>query len=557
MKKSRYFPFERNRYFYGKLLTVRDFESEQKYFNDKRRLLNRLLYGSGVIAGLQVIAVDDKSVSVESGVAVDSLGREVIVASPVTLKLSMMEGFSNNEYAKNVYLCIAYDEKGKEPVHAVTSSSVRQEEVSEYNRVVESYRLFIREDAPEPAQFDWNQFSKESTLIHDDGQVRVVQSVPRYVAEGETFEVELRVEKTLQSSRITFEYEPLRDHFRFLDETEQGKLRFVEPSDSRSGDYTVTFRAVAKGKAGERGELGNKPGSALLMVGDRRIQLTHSFTSQVEIVRDVESRLWDAYINRPLDTVLSSPADPYLVLAKISLLQMGPSYVIERVDPLPFGELVVNSPMLSELVRRRGSIAGSKAFSASAETRQLPPEEKPHFSVDFEEETNRFEFTLGLPQSQSIEEEVATGVTEISLLSQDGKQDSKIPFLRQGKSFFSGEIEHGLGSGPVLITVGVELDKGEGVVSELLGTSECVMYGSQDVFQDSEFEPNLPKLSIGTMVYPQKGTFRIGVKLLPAPEIPSIKLRWWAVRKNTNVGSDSAHEQLDSSEQEAAAGTDS
>ena len=42
------FPFERNRYFYGKLLTVRDFESEQKYFNDKSRLLNRLLFGSGV-----------------------------------------------------------------------------------------------------------------------------------------------------------------------------------------------------------------------------------------------------------------------------------------------------------------------------------------------------------------------------------------------------------------------------------------------------------------------------------------------------------------------------
>ncbi|UUZ78889.1 hypothetical protein LJK88_26850 [Paenibacillus sp. P26] len=150
MKKSRFFPFERNRYFYGKSLTVRDFESEQKYFNDKRRLLNRLLFGGGVVAGLQVVAVDDKSVSVQSGLALDGLGREIIVSSPVTLKLSMMEGFNNNDYAKNVYLCIAYDEKGKEPVHAVANSSGRPDEISEYNRVVEGRRLYIREDAPDP-----------------------------------------------------------------------------------------------------------------------------------------------------------------------------------------------------------------------------------------------------------------------------------------------------------------------------------------------------------------------------------------------------------------------
>src|SRR5690348_16916586 len=120
MQKSRYYPFERNRYFYGKLLTVRDFESEQTYFNDKRRLLNRLLHGIGVVAGLQVIKVDDKSVSVQAGVALDHLGREIVVPDPVTWKLSMVPGFVNNgEFAKNVYLCVAYDEKGREPVHSV------------------------------------------------------------------------------------------------------------------------------------------------------------------------------------------------------------------------------------------------------------------------------------------------------------------------------------------------------------------------------------------------------------------------------------------------------
>ena len=45
MNHANFFPFERNRYFYGKLLTVRDFEVEQRYHCSKRALLNRLLHG--------------------------------------------------------------------------------------------------------------------------------------------------------------------------------------------------------------------------------------------------------------------------------------------------------------------------------------------------------------------------------------------------------------------------------------------------------------------------------------------------------------------------------
>lgn len=46
MKNLKYFPFERNRYFYGKLLSVDDFDAEQRYMNDKRRMLNRFLHGA-------------------------------------------------------------------------------------------------------------------------------------------------------------------------------------------------------------------------------------------------------------------------------------------------------------------------------------------------------------------------------------------------------------------------------------------------------------------------------------------------------------------------------
>ena len=74
----------RNRYFYGKLLDVFQFELETDYFNSKRRLLNRLVTGSGVVCGLGVDLTDDnKGVIVQPGLAIDRCGREIIVTKRV------------------------------------------------------------------------------------------------------------------------------------------------------------------------------------------------------------------------------------------------------------------------------------------------------------------------------------------------------------------------------------------------------------------------------------------------------------------------------------------
>lgn len=72
--------FVRNRYFYGKLLDVGNFESEQAYFNHKRWLINRLVSGYGVIWGQGVRLTDDnRHVEVQPGVAFDKAGREIVV----------------------------------------------------------------------------------------------------------------------------------------------------------------------------------------------------------------------------------------------------------------------------------------------------------------------------------------------------------------------------------------------------------------------------------------------------------------------------------------------
>lgn len=151
MKNLKYFPFERNRYFYGKLLSVDDFDTEQRYMNDKRRMLNRFLYGTGVVCGMQVVEIDDVTVSLEMGFALDFSGREIVVSKPVTKKLSSIEGFSRyaaaGEERWNLYLGIAYDEQVEEPVHNIARVNSEQEE--EFNKYTEGYRLFVTEEEPE------------------------------------------------------------------------------------------------------------------------------------------------------------------------------------------------------------------------------------------------------------------------------------------------------------------------------------------------------------------------------------------------------------------------
>lgn len=71
----------RNRFFYGQLLGVHNFELETDYLIDHRRLLNRLVLGYGVVCGLNVeLARDGTAVVIWPGLAINRRGEEIVVA---------------------------------------------------------------------------------------------------------------------------------------------------------------------------------------------------------------------------------------------------------------------------------------------------------------------------------------------------------------------------------------------------------------------------------------------------------------------------------------------
>lgn len=67
----------RNNYFDGKRLTTDSFRVEQHYFLQRRRVLNRALYGWGVVSGFE-ISVKGSRLEIGPGLALDECGRELL-----------------------------------------------------------------------------------------------------------------------------------------------------------------------------------------------------------------------------------------------------------------------------------------------------------------------------------------------------------------------------------------------------------------------------------------------------------------------------------------------
>ena len=169
------FPIERNRYFYGKLLTVRDFELEQKYLNDKRRLLNLAIAGPGVVCGLTVSKSDDMTLMLESGLALDCLGREIVVDAPVIKKLQMLDGFEEIIGKREAFVCLRYREQAAEQVNAVGAQSG---ENIQYNKFVEGYALSLETGEPDiGAIFDASGMT-HTCLAYSANGVRIALGFP-------------------------------------------------------------------------------------------------------------------------------------------------------------------------------------------------------------------------------------------------------------------------------------------------------------------------------------------------------------------------------------------
>jgi hypothetical protein len=147
----------RNNYFYGKLMDVPHFEMEQNYLVRQRWLLNRLTLGQGVLCGLSVTpSADRKQICVSPGVAIDALGREIVVplntcVDPWQLTAACGETPTPlpKQQAHQVYLCLCYRECTSDFTPVLVTDCNTREQCSP-GTIVESFCLLVQQTVPPP-----------------------------------------------------------------------------------------------------------------------------------------------------------------------------------------------------------------------------------------------------------------------------------------------------------------------------------------------------------------------------------------------------------------------
>ncbi|MDR1548442.1 MAG: hypothetical protein LBT06_07645 [Hungatella sp.] len=483
MKNSTIFPFERNQYFYGKLLSVDDFELEQKYGNDKRRMINRFVGGTGVIAGMCTVMVDEQTISVETGCALDCLGREIVIDTPVIKKLSLIDGFEScaDIQGSYLYLCIEYREEGTNPVHNIAGNSgMASASEVQNNRIKEGYRLYLTNQEPEELNLSYDSLYEEKVRIYSGQGVTITQTCPKYVQSGQEIQMTVEVEN-LGQQYISFSYVLNLTCFTWEDES-YVTVSFDEMMFEKTGKYTLTYYLKAMDVSGVEGSAEVDRDSFGLYAAKQQIDAGAKGRSVMQItVRDVKRELLHQYHFSAMEKLMEATCKESIYLGKIYMIKAGDTYLIDRIETMPFSQYVMNNSLNAALIRMLMKDSAGSGVGRSV--------------TDSQRQSGGPDSALGA--------QVRNGIIEFDL---------KLGGQR-GQRLFSKEIFHGLGFGSVAIQVGLEENSRE------------VIYGSCEVFGDQKI-----RVESAVRSYEDKGSFVVGIRLLEAVMDGKLTVHWTAVK---------------------------
>lgn len=322
--------FERNRYYNGKMLTVRDFQAEQTYVNEKRHLLNRLLYGAGVMSGLQIEPLgtqESRGIRIRPGVALDGSGREIVVArEAVRSDIRVIPGFpADSQTQKTLYLMLHYDECARAPVQTDSASALNGG--CENNRLLETFRLSWAVSPPAPAD-DWPKITHDTTVLYANDKVRIERLLPRWTAASETFETIIRLTALASlPPGDAFDIEVFESPSAGLLQLQSDSLTFVFAGlDAGTQiERRYTLRAEA------RAEIGQIGGQIVYQVNSFKEQKTLP-ESRISIVDEqpLTERLAEAYFDAYAGPTSGASESEGVLIAAVTLNNQG--YITEVDD---------------------------------------------------------------------------------------------------------------------------------------------------------------------------------------------------------------------------------
>lgn len=491
MKNSNYMSFEKNKYFYGKLLSVDDFNLEQRYNNDKRRLGNRFSHGYGIVSGLGVVQVEEDAVSIDSGIAYDHLGREIVVTAPVTKRIPLIEGYDtlNTDGQGQMYLCVDYQEEETGLVHNIAGKHGDKEN---YNKIKEGYRLFLTQQEPQSPLFGLYDICLDCNTIYQNEGIVIRQYLQRIVEMGKM--VKLVVEVINPTRRyISFSYEmPL------VGLSQDGRssviVEFNEMKCEKKGSYTMELPLMVTASRGTVANISFQAEYFHLFFDqkEQEVEVEDDFLKLQVAKEDLQQEVVDYYFQSGMNRALVKNSNEKLYLARIHFSNQSGMFSIDQIDGVPFKQRVYHAELL-------GAMRYLEELSMDVS------------DGGYYENASRETSNAAADRGTSVR--LAQG--EVWLDMNGGGQ--------RGTRFVTEEITHGLGLGQVHIMVGVE-DEDRGVT-----------YGSAEVFENT---PVVAETAV--RAYPNKGTFQIGVRLISQVIRSGMKLYWTAIADNTPQEKDQA-----------------
>ena len=169
------------------------------------------------------------------------------------------------------------------------------------------------------------------------------------------------------------------------------------------------------------------------------------------------------------------------------MIRAGTTYVIDSIEPMPFKQYLYNNTL-------------------AATMNQLSLQEEQKIDTMTGYGLSEWRNTVAGTQTEQLKVATGTVVLELGIGGATGQK------------FFSEEIAHGLGLGPVHITLGQAYN--------MRDDSEIV-FGATDIFEEGR---NLLQADMAAKVNVEKGTFTIGLRCLEPTSRHRVKIHWTAVK---------------------------
>lgn len=495
MSSNQLYPFERNRYYPGKMLTSADFQAEQNYHINKERFFNGLMYGQGIICGMGVFSLDDQSILIESGAAIDGSGRDVIIDSSAVRKLSAIDGFDTltGDVAR---LKVRFKEQD---VHSVYSVNHKEDDKEyEYNRISESYELFLQDknEFDDGLGFETEFLSRETVFKSENYTGDIL--IPSTVCKGKTVKIVLEIKKTSDADvRLTCRGILETPVFITAEEEHEIEIGVEDVSLAIGSVIRKEYWVKVEDTPAVESELILRSGTARAFENESAINTAPHFSARVRLSDAVPLELVSREIGKTnLEMLGVALPDDSIPLADIKLVRTSSSYIIDSISEdqvkryimTPSQELMRNDYLSYyvkpvDLLKQRESTGVAKAEWSGSQRSELS--------------------------------NISTGTLEIPL----GRN------AREGDIRYSGEIAHGLGQGNVYVDIGYSFVSDN---PEMGANQKSTIYGNPDLF--SYNNQHLADVETAVKVLNEKGSFVVAARLLRNVEYLVLTFRWVAIR---------------------------